>query len=247
MQDEKFGLRFVVAEVQLAHSPKLLERLVDVPYSETLAGVVGHSALALPLQLDLGGDVLVIFLWTAYEKGEEKVKFWWQDWKHLIIIPQTFHFQTWVWLLFHFVDIIHPQLRWFGTNRSWRSTNSIRRSILGPGGLELYIPTSQQLIQMWSLLVLVKIHSIDAKTVTQSMGSNQSCVLGVSRLSESQDVLWVRFYLFIYFIFCMKPQSTRSWSLIGETYSSFWSERPENIWRVNASFLKTWDEAKAGF
>lgn len=74
MQDEKFGLRFVVAEVQLAHSPELLERLVDVPYSEALAGVVGHSALALALQLDLGGEVLVIFLWTAYEKEEEKVK-----------------------------------------------------------------------------------------------------------------------------------------------------------------------------
>lgn len=74
MQDEKFGLRFVMAEVQLAHSPELLERLVDVPYSETLAGVVGHSALAFTLQLDLGREVLVIFLLTGDRKGEKKKK-----------------------------------------------------------------------------------------------------------------------------------------------------------------------------
>lgn len=43
------------------------------------------------------------------------------------------------------------------------------------------------------------------------------------------------------------PLSTRNWSSIGETYSSFWSERPESIWRVNASFLKMWDEGKGGF
>lgn len=42
------------------------------------------------------------------------------------------------------------------------------------------------------------------------------------------------------------PPSTRNVSSIGETYSSFWSERLESIWRVNASFLKTWDEGKGG-
>lgn len=43
------------------------------------------------------------------------------------------------------------------------------------------------------------------------------------------------------------PQSTRNWSSTGETYSSFWSERLESIWRVNASFLKTSHEGKGDF
>lgn len=62
MQDEKFGLRFVVAEMQLAHPPELLERLVDVPYSQALAGVVGHSPFSLTLHFHLGREVLIVFI-----------------------------------------------------------------------------------------------------------------------------------------------------------------------------------------
>lgn len=40
-------------------------------------------------------------------------------------------------------------------------------------------------------------------------------------------------------------QSTRYLST-GETYSSWVSERLDSIWRVNASFLKTWHEGKGG-
>lgn len=92
-----------MAEVQLAHSPELLKRLVDVPYSETFAGIVGHPALAFALQLDLWREVLVIFLWTAYEKKEKRL--------NLLggreIVPQPSIFLE---SLFHCVDVIHPQL-----------------------------------------------------------------------------------------------------------------------------------------
>lgn len=50
-----------MVEMQLAHPSKLLERLVDVPYSEALAGIVGYSSFLLALHLHLRGKVLVIF------------------------------------------------------------------------------------------------------------------------------------------------------------------------------------------
>lgn len=62
VKDEKFGLRFVVAEVQLAHPPKLLKCLVDVPYPKALTGIVSHSSFPLALHLHLGGKVLIVFL-----------------------------------------------------------------------------------------------------------------------------------------------------------------------------------------
>lgn len=65
VQDEQFGLRLVVAEVQLAHPPELLEGLVDVPDPQALPGVVGHSPLPLALHLHLGGNVLVVLVVRA--------------------------------------------------------------------------------------------------------------------------------------------------------------------------------------
>jgi hypothetical protein len=75
MQDEQLGLRFVVAEVQLAHAAQLLESLVDVSHSQPLAGVVGHSPLFLTLYLYLRRKVLVILiLWTRRRKTRRGMK-----------------------------------------------------------------------------------------------------------------------------------------------------------------------------
>lgn len=68
MKNEEFGLRFVMAEVQLAHPPELLKSLIDVPHSETLPGVVSHSPFPLPLHLHLRGNVLIVLIVLTADK-----------------------------------------------------------------------------------------------------------------------------------------------------------------------------------
>lgn len=67
MKNEQFGLGLLALQVQLTHAAQLFERLVDVPDSQPLAGVVGHPPLTLALRLLLGVQVLV-FIYTAAEQ-----------------------------------------------------------------------------------------------------------------------------------------------------------------------------------
>ncbi|TNN87084.1 hypothetical protein EYF80_002839 [Liparis tanakae] len=65
-----FGFRFLSEgfngqRVQLTHVTQLLERLVDVPHTQTFAGVVGHPPVALPLGLLLRTQIFVPILMDA--------------------------------------------------------------------------------------------------------------------------------------------------------------------------------------
>lgn len=60
MEDEKFCLRLLALQVQLAHATQLLEGLVDVSHSQALPGVVGHPSLPFTLGFLLWIEILIL-------------------------------------------------------------------------------------------------------------------------------------------------------------------------------------------
>lgn len=67
MKNEQFGLGLLTLQVQLTHAAQLFERLIDIPDSQPLTGVVGHPPFSLTLCLLLRIQVLV-FIDTAAEQ-----------------------------------------------------------------------------------------------------------------------------------------------------------------------------------
>lgn len=72
MQDQQLSLRFVALQVHLAHPPQLLERLVDVPHAQTLAGVVRHPPFSLPFHLLLWRQVLIVVVAMVTDGRDEQ-------------------------------------------------------------------------------------------------------------------------------------------------------------------------------
>lgn len=78
VQHQQFGLWLLTLQVQLTHVTQLLERLVDVPHTQTLAGVVGHPPLALTFGLLLRAQVLILVdatRSTRCEKTQVRIQF----------------------------------------------------------------------------------------------------------------------------------------------------------------------------
>lgn len=87
MQDQQFGLRFLIVQMELAHATELLEGLIDVAHTQALARVIGHTPLFLPLHLHLRWQVFVVVVVVnvivmtlqidgSREVGTEGVKSW---------------------------------------------------------------------------------------------------------------------------------------------------------------------------
>lgn len=62
VQNEQFGLGFLISQVELTHAPQLLKGFVDVPHAQTLTGIICHPPLFLPLFLQLRRQILVILV-----------------------------------------------------------------------------------------------------------------------------------------------------------------------------------------
>lgn len=62
LQNDQFGLRFLIAQMELTHAAKLLKSLVDVPHTQPLAGVVCHPPHFLSLSLYFHWQIFVILI-----------------------------------------------------------------------------------------------------------------------------------------------------------------------------------------
>ncbi len=71
VQHQQFGLWLLTLQVQLTHVTKLLKRLVDVPHTQTLTGIVGHPPLALTFGLLLRAQVLILMDTTTSTRCEK--------------------------------------------------------------------------------------------------------------------------------------------------------------------------------
>lgn len=80
LQDDQLGLRLVALQVDLTHPAQLSEGLVNVAHAHPLPSVVGQSALALPLLLLLGREVLIAH-WDKAAAGWERGGRWVGEWQ----------------------------------------------------------------------------------------------------------------------------------------------------------------------
>lgn len=62
LQYDQFGLRFLIAQMELTHASQLLKSLVDVPDTQPLAGVVCQPPHFLPLSLNLHWHIFIILV-----------------------------------------------------------------------------------------------------------------------------------------------------------------------------------------
>lgn len=71
VQNEQFGLGFLISQVELTHAAQLLKALVDVPHAQPLAGIIRHPPLFLPLHLHLRRQILfvLVLIITTDEKS----------------------------------------------------------------------------------------------------------------------------------------------------------------------------------
>ena len=59
LQYVQFGLRFLIAQMELTHAAQLLKSLVDVPHTEPFAGVVCQPPHFLPPSLHLHWQIFI--------------------------------------------------------------------------------------------------------------------------------------------------------------------------------------------
>ncbi len=71
LQHEQFGLRFLTAQMELTHAAQLLKSLVDVPHTESLAGVVCQPPHFLPLSFNLHWHIFIIIIIHITQSNKE--------------------------------------------------------------------------------------------------------------------------------------------------------------------------------
>lgn len=69
VENQELGLGLVTLQVELHHTAKLLESLVDISDPQALTGIIGHPPFLLALSLLLWGQVLIIVI--AVMQGEQ--------------------------------------------------------------------------------------------------------------------------------------------------------------------------------